>query len=157
MIIKKNSQDEWQIKTNNTIIALNHGMQVGDFKIPGSGEYEIAKVEIEASDGIYSFIVEDLSLIFIQKEVQEPSDLELKKLTNIDILFLPVAGKGTMTIKKAQDVINAIEPKIVIPIFYDNIEEFTKSSGISAENTSLFKINKNTLPEEEERKVVILE
>lgn len=157
MIIKKISQKEWQIKVNNTTIELDGGIQVGEYKVSGVGEYEISGVEIEVADGIIAFIAEDIKLVFISCDKHELSESELKRISNIDVLFLPVASENTMNIKTALKIISEIEPNIIIPTYYTDLDKFTKSEGMSSENISQLKISKNTLPQEGDRKVVILE
>lgn len=157
MIIKKLSQNEWEIKAKNSTIKLDDGIQVGEYQIPGTGEYEVAGVEVEVTDGITSIICEDLSIVFLTENKKALTEIELKKLSNVHILFLPVAGKNTMSVKDANATINEMEPSIIIPIYYDNLAEFSKLAGAKTETLTQLKIAKNTLPQEEERKIIILE
>lgn len=157
MIIKKTSQNEWEIKTKNSTIKLGSGVQIGEYQIPGTGEYEIGGIEVEVNDGITNIICEDLNIVFLCQNKKALTETELKKLSNINILFLPVAGNNTMSVKDSLATINEMEPAIVIPIYYDSLAEFSKFAGINTETLAQLKIAKNALPEEEERKVIILE
>ena len=42
----------------------------------------------------------------------------LDKITNTDILFLPIAGKDTLTTALAVDLVKKIEPKVIIPMHF---------------------------------------
>ncbi len=46
---------------------------------------------------------------------------ELKGLSNIDILLLPVGGTYTMNAEEAANIANAIKPAIAIPMHYGSI------------------------------------
>lgn len=95
---------------------------------------------------------------------------ELEGLDGIDVLFIPVGGKSVINAEKAVEIINEIEPKIIIPCCYksanwqikikldfDPIEKFLKEIGIKrVERVALLSLNKKDI-ETEETKVIILE
>jgi L-ascorbate metabolism protein UlaG (beta-lactamase superfamily) len=86
------------------------------------------------------------------------TDEQLEKIGNIDILFIPIGGKHTLNAQKAVEVINQIEPRIVIPMHYklpnskiaelDGLDKFIKELGVAPKNEEKFKINKKDLPQE---------
>lgn len=43
---------------------------------------------------------------------------QIEDIGDVDILFIPVGGKGTIDTKKAKEVIEQIEPRIIIPMSY---------------------------------------
>ncbi len=43
---------------------------------------------------------------------------QTEEIGDVDILFLPVGGKNTIDAKKAKEVIEQIEPRIIIPMAY---------------------------------------
>lgn len=47
---------------------------------------------------------------------------ELKKLKNIEVVFLSVAAPGTLTVDEATDLIKALKPKIVYPNHYQKVD-----------------------------------
>ena len=86
-------------------------------------------------------------------------DTQLEKIGDVDILFIPVGGGPTIEAKKANSIVSVIEPRIVIPMHYkipglkttsklNNVDEFLKVSGLSAEKTDKLKINKRDLPQD---------
>ncbi len=46
---------------------------------------------------------------------------EHKKLTNLDILFVPIGGTYTMNALEASNLANTLAPKLVIPVHYGSI------------------------------------
>lgn len=155
MIIKKKDKNHWQIKTQKTIIFFNENLGIGDFKIPGEGEYEVGGVEAEIFDGIYNFYTEGMQVVFVKENKSVFNPQEIKKLGDVDILFLPVAGRNTMDVKSALKLISNIEPEIVIPIYYDDLSKFTQAEGINAKEVEELKLTKADLSSEE-RQVYIL-
>ena len=86
------------------------------------------------------------------------SKIQVEKIGEVDVLFVPVGGKFTTDAKQAKENINQIEPKIVIPMHYaeenknieelQNKEEFYKTMGSEpAEVTNKLNLTANSLPE----------
>ena len=88
------------------------------------------------------------------KKAKVLSDNELEKL-NIDVLLIGVGGGEFTETKTATEVISQIDPKIVIPMYSESLESFTKEEGISATGQDQFKFTESDLPVEG-RKVIIL-
>ena len=89
------------------------------------------------------------------KKARTLSDQELEKLNGIDVLLIGVGGGVFTETKTAIEVISQIDPKIVIPMYEENLESFTKEEGINVEGQEQYKFTETDLPQEE-RKVVIL-
>lgn len=155
MNIKKLADNHWNIKTQKASIDFNENTSINDFVVPGDGEYEVGGIQVEVFSGIYIFYVEGIQVVYIRKDKKEFSSSEIKKLGDIDVLFVPVAGKDTMDTKKALKLISDIEPEVVIPIHSDDLSSFTKEEGINAKEVDILKLNKNDLSSED-RQVYIL-
>lgn len=156
MNIKKNNQNHWEIKTKTTKIIFNGNLSIRDFVIPGPGEYEIEEVEVEAFDGIYLLYLEKISIVIIAKDKKIFDEKELKTISESDVLFISIEGENTLNTKEALKLISNVEPKIIIPTYYTNLNELVKTEGIKIINTKEYKIDKSVL-ETEERQFVILE
>jgi len=88
-----------------------------------------------------------------------PSEKYLERLENVDILFVPVGGKGTLGAEEATKIISEIEPRIVIPMYYktpklkidlENIDKFASEMGLKEkEVVDSLNIKKKDLPQEE--------
>ncbi len=107
---------------------------------------------------IYTIDSEDLTICHLgdlgEKMLKEEA---LEKLSEIDILLIPVGGIYTIDAEEAISIINQIEPKIVIPMHYrfDNIklkleplDKFLKAFGKKPEEVDKLVIRKNQLPQE---------
>jgi L-ascorbate metabolism protein UlaG (beta-lactamase superfamily) len=159
MQIKYMGQEKFEIRTKETKIDLGYRILINNFELPGPGEYEKGGVFVEgiADNGniIYVLKVEEMNVCYLGKITRDLKEDEAKEIGNVDILFLPLGEDGSVTTKKALDLVTKIDPKIVIPMLYSDLSEFMKSEGITDGELDLFKIKKAELPEEE-RKVVIL-
>lgn len=157
----------------------NKGAILGNpFIMEGPGEVEKEGIFIEGilsyhdkhagkEQGIntlYKIEAEDLILCHLG-DIKETSLKEetLEKLSNIDILFIPVGGNNTLNAEEAITVINQIEPKIIIPMHYqlpqskqklDSLDKFLKTFGKTAETLNKLVIRKTQLPLE--TKLIIL-
>ncbi|MFW6148482.1 MAG: MBL fold metallo-hydrolase [Atribacterota bacterium] len=82
---------------------------------------------------------------------------QLKQINHVDILFVPVGGYFTINYIQAEQVINQIKPKIVIPMHYkteaikwsiDPLSVFlNEKQNIKMLGEKFFEINSSTLPE----------
>lgn len=127
----------------NGLDQLSHGGRT-PFIITGPGDYEIKEIFIKGvlSDAliagkkyintIYIFPVDNINIVFLGTL----SDPEISKeareaINNPDILFIPVGGKGLLDAKFAAKLASSLEPKMIIPMDYDDIslKAFLKETG----------------------------
>lgn len=90
---------------------------------------------------------------------------QLEQVGEVDILFVPVGGKGCLDPKKAKEVIEQIEPRVVIPMCYDtegskldlgDLESFLSVMGSKVEEpVDIFKVKRSELPEDNSKLVVL--
>ena len=138
------------------------------FLISGPGEYEIQGVFIEGisflrkdrEDAIYRIVFEEINLGFLGRGTRSLDDQQVEKMGLIDLLFVPIT-------EKAEEIINSIEPKIIIPHSYqipglnvkrDSKERFLKKLGReNTKPTDGFSLKKNDLvAESSEQQLVVL-
>lgn len=88
---------------------------------------------------------------------------QLENLNSVDVLFIPVGGKYTINASQAADIINQIEPKIVIPMHFKTkglkidiagVEDFLKEVG-DAKKVEKLTLKKKDLPAEDQMEVVV--
>ncbi len=134
------------------------------FVIDGAGEYEVKQVLVKGiytknDQLIYNIYSEGISFAHLgpikQKEL---TNQQLEDLNNVDILAVPVGNKDAIDYQKAVDIIQQIEPRMVIPIYYqtkglnkdlDKIDKFLKEEGIKdLTPEEELKISKGKLPSE---------
>lgn len=101
------------------------------FILSHPGEFEIKGVMIEGVDVPHEKdgVIDARSTVFIMKDEditvchlgfldRQLSQEELDKIGIVDVLLLPVGGNGSIGPSDAVKVMNAIEPRSVIPMFY---------------------------------------
>lgn len=127
----------------NGLEQLSHGERV-PFAIAGPGDYEIKEIFIKgvlsntALDGkkyintIYSLTIDNINIVFLGAL----GDVEISKdareaINTPDILFVPIGGKGLLDAKSAAKLAASLEPKMIIPMDYDDasLKTFLKETG----------------------------
>lgn len=141
----------------------------GKFIIDGPGEFEssgtfVWGVPINGSQKcLWKIEAEDMILVHAGDMSRVPDDSELTAIENVDILFVPVGGHGVLTAAQAVELTTRLEPRMVIPIYYnvggnvelDGPEAFLKAIGTASETMPKLKIAKKDLPVDT-MKVVVL-
>ena len=189
---KKSAAKSPYFQTDIVLVSHNHddhnGREVlhapkdGEvFIVDGPGEYEYKGVTIQGiasfhddqggkKDGantIYRVEIEDVALLHMGDFGENELRPEVKeKIGNIDIMFLPIGGNTVMDAETAAEIANQIEPKIIIPMHYDQasdakkkaiVKEFLEETGAhNAKPEEKLTVKKKDLPEKE-TKVVLLE
>ncbi len=97
------------------------------FVVDTPGEFEVKGVYMQGLAGshstLYTFDVEGLRLAHIGDLRAAPQSAVLERMNGVDVLCLPVGGGTTLDPEAAMEVVNAIEPRIVIPMHY-HVEGF---------------------------------
>jgi hypothetical protein len=87
---------------------------------------------------VFVFDTEDIRIAYLGAIGHELDSATIGKIGDVDILFVPVGGGDAITIKKVDELIRAIEPKMAIPMHYrmagvsieaDGPEEFCRETG----------------------------
>jgi len=142
-------------------------------RTPGEVEEKgvfIYGIHSKAADGktnntLFRLEVGDISIAHLSDIAHEFTGEELEQLEDVDILLVPVGGENGATIKQAVNLINQIQPRIVIPMHYKiselksdllPVDKFLKEIGAKSETMPKLKIAKKDLPQDE-MKVVVLE
>ncbi|MCX6733267.1 MAG: MBL fold metallo-hydrolase [Candidatus Peregrinibacteria bacterium] len=151
------------------------------FDLPG--EYEVKEVAMQGIQAwsmkkgeeeskekpkkttVFIMNFEDLRICHLGSVSEMIPDEMIEKIGDVDILFVPAGGNDTLDAKKAHEIIEEIEPRIVIPMnffaegektSYAGIEGLLKLSGTNPERKDVFTIaNKAALPQEKTEYVVL--
>ena len=146
-IVAKFGADVAFITTNhpdyNGADQLSHGERV-PFLISGPGDYEVKEIFVKGSisgvelagkkhiNTIYSLAIDNINLVFLGALGESDLNKETREaIGDPDILFVPVGGKGLLDPKTAAKLASSLEPKLVIPMDYDDatLKSFLKEMG----------------------------
>jgi len=141
--------------------------------ITGPGEYEIGGVFItgvqtnghvkkesdEPRNTLYVFDYDGLTIPHLGDMSRVPTQTEVEALGAVNIALVPVGGGGGLNAAKAAEVINLLEPNIVIPMHFatkvataklDPLSKFLKEMGLAETETlpSIKIANAKSLPAE---------
>ncbi len=146
--------------------------------LTGPGEFEIGGVFITAvqTDGagkkkekvrntVYVFDYEGVAVAHLGDLQQIPTQSEIEQLGTVNVALVPVGGGNGLNAAKAVEVINMLEPNIVVPMHYatpaskiplDALNKFLKEMGLSKPETQpSLKVTRSSLPAE--TRVVVLD
>ncbi len=126
----------------NGIDQVTHGEKT-PFAIQGPGEYEVGGVFIKglASESkyggkdlintVYTVSLENMNICFLGALNSELKNETIEALDEVDILFVPIGGAGVLEPAKAYKLAVSLEPKIIIPMHYDDaqLKAFLKEAG----------------------------
>lgn len=161
MQIKHIGDDKYEVKSKDVTIILGHEIVVNNFVLPGPGEYEKSGVFVEGipdnKNTIYVIKAEEINLCYLGKITHDLKENEVKEIGDTDILFVPLGKEETLGVKKSVALISKIDPKIAIPMYFNEneLEEFKKSEGITDGETDVLKIKKSELPADERKNVIL--
>ena len=174
-------------RLNDSVILITHehfdhnavaGVPAETFIIRGPGEYEKSGVYVEGIasfhdnqqgrerglNTIYLIRFEELRLCHLGDLGQNAlTDEQIQAIGAVDVLFVPVGGTYTIDGAQAAKVVQAIEPKIIIPMHYqrpglsiklEGPQKFLKELGLKPETLPGLKINKKNLPVEETKLIM---
>jgi hypothetical protein len=134
------------------------------FVIAGPGEYELKDVFVSGikinSEGTsiktaYLIKLEEISIGYLGEITKKEITPEITGFfEGVDILLIPIGGNGMLDADGATELVNQIEPKIVIPMYYkipglkrkaDTLEQFLKEMGVSVKPEEKLLIKKKDL------------
>lgn len=151
MQISQRSPGHFELKTRDTLLTLNQEVTIGDYQIPGPGEYEVAGVMAEVTVHATRILADDLRIGFLTSGLKKLSDLELEQLGSFDLLFASVnpGGSEPLPAKDFLGLVSQFEVPLVIPILseaetrqaYQELPQVRRQTGP-------LKLTSNQLPEE---------
>lgn len=150
------------------------------FLIKGPGEYEVKDLFVtgistyhdlvegkeKGRNTMYYITVGDLHLVHLGDLKHPLEDRHLEDFHNIDVLCIPVGGGSVLNAKQAAEIVDQLEPRVIIPMHYkvggfcqdsETVDAFLKAIGApKSEVMAKWKVLKKDLPQEE-RQVILLD
>jgi L-ascorbate metabolism protein UlaG (beta-lactamase superfamily) len=143
----------------------------GEYEIKGIGIQGVAAYhdaeqgEAQGSITIFALEVDGVVVAHLGDLAHALSEEQQERLGSIDVLLVPVGGGNSLSATMAVEVINQLEPKIVIPMHYklpelkinlDDLQHFSSEMGIP--NMEFVpKLSLGAKPATEDMKVMFLE
>jgi hypothetical protein len=147
------------------------------FSVHGPGEYEVhgifvtgVRMSDAATDGVggagttaYNVLIDELTVCHLGNLAHLPTQEQVDALGGVDVLLVPVGGSLGLAASQAAEVVNMLDPVIVVPLHErigarpeaDSLARFLKEMGIDAPNPApSLHVTRALLPEE--RQVVVL-
>lgn len=154
------------------------GVKGDAFVIDSAGEFEYKNIYVEGVDAfhddedgakrgsniIYRIEMDDLVITHLGDLGHNLDTKQLERIEGTHILFIPVGGIYTLDARKAVEVINEIEPRIVIPMHYklpglkydlNELDKFIKEIGLVPHYEEKLKISKKDLPAEDTELLIL--
>ncbi|QIB27715.1 MBL fold metallo-hydrolase [Caloranaerobacter azorensis] len=139
---------------------------VKDVPITGIATYHDKHQGSErGSNVVYIFTIGDLRVCHLGDLGHIPDSKQIEAIGKIDVLMIPVGGVYTIDADEAKEVVDLINPKIVIPMHYKtedlkfelgSLDKFTKYfSNVEKVNSQEIEINKDVISNAE-KKVIVL-
>jgi len=160
-IILASTKTVKKIKTDKSFVISTPG----EFEVKGIFIYGINANGEENNKIIYLVEIAGVRVAHLGKLNQSKlSQHQLEMLEGVDILLLPVGGGEALSSKQSSEIINQLEPRVIIPMNYqlpglkvklDTLDVFKKEIGAKFETVDKLKISQKDLPEEDTRFIVI--
>lgn len=132
------------------------------------GEYEIDGIAITGiptndnkkikENTVFKFLVDQIRICHMGSFNIKATDDIIDKIGNVDILIIPVGGENSINAEQAKDIIEEIDPRIIIPMHYQNngdeaqkgtLQEFLKKMGnTEIQSIDSYSITRAQLPED---------
>lgn len=139
------------------------------FAVVHAGEYEVqgvfatgihAPLKDKTMHTIYLIRMEGMRIAFLGALDRKLTDKEIEALGEVHILIIPVGGDAVLKADEAAEVVNQVEPRMVIPSYYGSGEMtdekgFCKEVACPVEESPKLKIQKSGLPTDDMQMVVL--
>lgn len=112
--------------------------------ISSPGEYEIGGVSVIAvrthrgdpnarnreRNVVFALQVDDLNICHLGGLDTKLTEEQLEALGNVDVLLVPVGGGDSLSAAHANEIVNMLEPKYIIPMHYKTEAETGEFEGV---------------------------
>ncbi|MGI5964935.1 MAG: MBL fold metallo-hydrolase [Candidatus Methanomethylophilaceae archaeon] len=93
--------------------------KAGPFEVEGLGTYHDDEQGAKRGlNSMYLFAMDGISVCHCGDLGAIPSEKVMKKIKNVDILFVPVGANYTMDLPEVKEFIAAVDPKVIVPMHY---------------------------------------
>lgn len=129
--------------------------------VAGESKYDLPSGVDKRINTIYSLQVDGINILYLGSQ-SGPMPSGLSDIVDeVDMLFIPIGGKGTYDAKEAEKIVLNLEPKIVVPMGYNSIKDpelqaFLKEAGGSESPVDKLTIKRKDLEGKDQDVMVLI-
>lgn len=170
--ISHNHEDHNQadMVSGNPYVVSNPGeYEVKGVSVFGIGAFHDTKEgEEKGKNTIFIIEMDKIRICHLGDLGHKLDEKELEEVDGVDILMIPVGGSVTVNSSEAMEVVTQIEPKIVLPMHYNEeglnqqifgdlapLSAFLKEAGDKIEHLPKLTVSFDSLPEEKQQIIVL--
>ena len=152
-------------RSDDPEISNHQGVQGDPRVFEAPGEYEVrgilvTGIPIPREDGrtmAFACEVDGINIVHLGLPDAPPEASVLERFENVDVLLMPVGGGGSLSASIAADLMQRIDPNIVIPMNYrtevekaelDPIDRFLSEAGATPEPKPRLSVTRASIPSE---------
>lgn len=119
-------------------------------QIDWPGEFEASGIAMEARAEkmetgefvIFKILIDEFHIVHLSGICQELSDEMIDFIGTVDVLLMPIGGNSVLDPKKAQELMERIEPRLMVPLYADfdgsteswaSVDNFLRAMGRTEE------------------------
>jgi len=146
MVITHSGSDSVAIKTKTETVIVGPGLTIGQFSLPGAGEYDIASIQCEGlaltSSVAYLVRAEDLTLLVLDH--LDETVTKIDDASKADILIADIRSDDTSD--NLKDIVKALEPSFVVLHGAGATDSFVEALGLPKVEGDSLKVTRTGLP-----------
>ena len=153
-------------RNDDPAISNHDGVQGEPRVFEAPGEYEVrgilvTGILIERGDGqrtmAFAYEIDGVNIVHLGLPDAPPDASILERFENVDVLLMPVGGGGSLSASVAADLMQRIDPNIVVPMNYrtdldsthlDPIDRFLSEAGATPEPRPRLSVTRSSIPSE---------
>lgn len=148
--------NETNINGTPSFVRGSKTQEIKDINISGVDVYHDTSSGKERGENtIFNMLIDDINVVHLGDLGHGLTGEEVSNIGNVDVLLVPVGGYFTIDSKVADNIINVLKPKVVIPMHFKTdkcgfpiapVEEFVKDKEFNKVDGEV-EIKKDTLPD----------
>lgn len=148
MQISYSSSSEVIIKTKTENVVLGNGVKIGNHKIDGQGEYDVASIQCEghAFDHGIAYFIRNEELFITYLTTASKESVGLDDISNTDVLVTDIRSDDSAD--SVRLLIKSLEPSYVFLIGAGATDKLIAELNLPVSENSVLKLTKLGLPEE---------
>ncbi|HCV00242.1 MAG TPA: hypothetical protein DGL25_03485 [Dehalococcoidia bacterium] len=152
-------------RSDDPEISNHEGVRGDPLVVEAPGEYEvrgilITGIPIPREDGrtmAFAYEIDGVNIVHLGLPSTSPDSKILERFENVDVLLMPVGGGGSLSASVAADLMQRIDPNIVVPMNYrtdldsthlDPIDRFLSEAGNTPEPNPRLTVTRASIPSE---------